>query len=317
MSIVIPLYNGASTIAKTMRSLYGERNLVSEAIIINDGSSDNSEYVIHSEVKKLKRLRWRIISHKKSQGLASCYNEGILLAKNNLVMTLHQDMILYKDTLRNIIEPFKKDGIGRIAVSISGSQYPFSIWKTYPFWQKCLFSRFVGKTIFVLDGKCTLFDKNKLIEVGLFDSVNHRTAGEDGDMRFRICKIGKIVQSNAKAIHLHSAERNFSVYKYIAKHAQLAEAQGVLLRKYGLSYYSFKTFLETFFREILLIGLLIPIFKIIFIILIIIYSFLYTLRVFKYEHTISCYYLPIVNIFLLVISIYFSTKGFISNKQKI
>lgn len=317
MSVVIPLYNGGSTIAKTMQSLYGERNLVSEVIIINDGSTDNSEYIIHSEVKKLKGLRWRIISHKKSKGLASCYNEGILFSKKHLVMTLHQDMILYEDTLRNILEPFKIGDIDGVAVSISGSEYPLSIWKTYPFWQKCLFSRFVGKTIFTLDGKCTLFNKNKLIQVGLFDSVNHRTAGEDGDMRFRIGKIGKIVQSRAKAIHLHSAERNFSLHKYIAKHAQLAEAQGVLLRKYGFSYYSPRSFSETFFREILVLGTILPYVGFVFIILIILYCYLYTRRVYGYCRDLRCISLPFINIYLLLISLFYSLRGYITGKQRL
>lgn len=317
ISVIIPVYNGSSTISSTIKSLYTAKSTIREVIIINDGSSDGSEHSILTLTKKLKGIQWHYIHHKKPEGLAYCYNEGIVRAKNRFVLTLHQDMILEKDTIRDIQEPFSRNELGDIAASISGSNYPFSIWETYPFWQKCLFSRFVGKAIFVFDGKCTLYNKSLLLKAGLFDNTHHRTAGEDGDMRYRLTIIGKIVQSKAKVIHLHSAESNFPLKKYIAKHAQLAEAQGVLLRRHGLSYYLPRSFVETFFREILVIGVCIPTIRIWFFGLILLYSIVYTWNVYIYCKDLRCIILPFINIYLLIVSLYYSIRGFITGKQKI
>jgi len=52
ISVIIPVYNQAKKLAKTLDSLNKQTNKNFEIIIVNDGSSDNPESVFTDFVKK-------------------------------------------------------------------------------------------------------------------------------------------------------------------------------------------------------------------------------------------------------------------------
>jgi glycosyltransferase involved in cell wall biosynthesis len=317
VSVIIPVHNGQAIIAKTLESICLQEHVTFELIIIDDGSKDDSRKII-SEVlrgKKGKNVPYTVISHKKPLGLAASYNEGVRSAKGVLIITVHEDMVLKKNTFDLLIRPFLKNK--SIVASISSTEYPIDVWKSYPFWGKCLFDRFVGKRIAMLDGKCTCFSKKALFNVGLFNSNTYRSAGEDGDMGYKLRKIGTIVKTQSTAIHLHAYAPDFPLCAYIQKHAQLAEAQGTTLRNQSLDYFTPKSFAASFFRELLILGLFIPLVNKGVFIFVVLYAFIYTRHVFFEPFDMRLCILPFVNIWLLVVSIVYSLKGFIGGKQTI
>jgi len=315
VTVIIPIYKGESTIEQTFNSLLLQSKKFSELIILIDGSPDNSEEIISDFIKRNKVKNCRLKIHKKPLGLSATYNEGIRLAKSDFIVTLHQDVILFKKSLELLCSPFEKDD-PKIVASTHIVLHPIKIWQKYNFWQKVFFSRLVNKKFSGIDGKFDCFRKDTLLKVGLFDQKNFRTAGEDGDIVYKLKQIGKIVETKAEIIHIHQASGKFSLGDIITKQAQYSEAQGALLRRGRVR--GMMQFVKTFFREILFLALFIPYIKFLALIVIVIYSFSYTTKVFASQwRDARIIILPFVNIFLLFVSFLFSIKGFLQGRQMI
>ena len=317
VSIIIPIYNGEKTINESLDSLlkqdYINKNLKSvEIIVINDNSTDNSfslvkDYFINKNIEN------KILSNKKNLGLAANYNRGIEISRGDYVITMHQDVILKENALTLLISAMDKE---KNQAAFHYVDHPREIWEKYNFWQKCLFSRLLDKRFYGLDGKFDLFRKSILIEVGMFDSATFRSAGEDGDIVKKIESAGIIKKTEAGIIHIHDNNPNYSLKSYLLKHAQLSEAQGALYRKHGIT--NIIELFRTFFRESLLLMLLIPYLRYIAIFMIILYSFYYTKNVYITEYNNPrIFLLPFINLSLLFVSFFYSVKGLLNGKQTI
>jgi len=310
ISVIMPVHNGESTLEKTLESLLAESKKFDELIIIDDASSDGSVQTIKEYLDG--KQKYALIQNEKQIGLAAAYNKGIRMAAGDLVVTLHQDILLEKDALEKLIEPFADE---KVVASTHVVAHPMEIWSKYNFWQKCFFARLAGKDFSGIDGKFDCFRRSALEKVGLFDEKNFRTAGEDGDMVHKLGHIGKIVFTKAKIIHLHKVDSRFSWKDIVCKQAQYSEAQGVLFRRGRIR--NLSSFAKSFFREILLLGLFVPYVRIFSLALIISYSFLYTRLVFSKNYNDKrILVLPFLNIGLLFVSLACSLKGFVYGKQK-
>jgi len=307
----MPVYNGETTIIKTLESLSRQTLKPDEIIIINDGSNDRSLEILKNSQLDFK---FKLIVHDKCWGLAKTYNEGIRCSSADLIVTMHQDIILIdNDCLKILIAPFIDNAVVASSHIVA---HPMDVWKKYNFWQKCFFSRLAGKDFSGIDGKFDCFRKESLKKIGLFDEVHFRSAGEDGDIVFRLKKIGRIIGTQAKIIHLHKISQNFSPSDIIQKQKQYSEAQGTLFSLGRIQ--EIRLVLRTFFREILIILLFIPGVQMISLLMILIYSFYYSKTVFFNEYKDKrIFALPFLNIYLLLVSFIYSTKGIIYGKQQI
>jgi glycosyltransferase involved in cell wall biosynthesis len=311
ISVIMPVHNGESTLKKTLESLLSQSKKFEELIVVDDASGDASA----SEIKRSLegKHEHRLIQNPKCSGLAASYNRAIKASAGELIVTLHQDILLEKDALEKLVEPFANE---KVAASTHIVSHPIKIWMEYNFWQKCFFARLAGKTFSGIDGKFDCFRRKALEKVALFDETHFHSAGEDGDIVFKLKKIGKIVDTNAKIVHLHKIDRNFNWRDIVRKQAQYSEAQGALLAR-GRTKDPLQ-FIKSFFREILLIALFVPYLWALSVVLIFFYSFLYTKLVFQKEFRDKrIFVLPFLNIFLLFVSFAYSLKGFVCGKQKI
>ena len=220
VSIIIPVFNGEKTINESLDSLlkqdYIEKNFNSvEIIIINDNSTDNS-FSLLKDYFNDKTIKNKILSNKKNLGLASNYNRGIEISRGDYVITMHQDVILKENALTQLLSAIDEE---TTQAAFHYVDHPREIWEKYNFWQKCLFSRLLYKRFYGLDGKFDLFRKSILIDVGLFDTVTFRSAGEDGDIVKKIESVGNIKKTEAGIIHIHDNNPNYSMKSYVLKHA--------------------------------------------------------------------------------------------------
>jgi glycosyltransferase involved in cell wall biosynthesis len=311
VSVIIPMYNGGSTIVETLESFLAQSEKIGELIIINDASTDDSK--IKAEQCLVGKIDYKIIDHKTNQGLARSYNEAIRMVRGNLIVTMHQDIILLENAFQNLIAPFSDKEI-----VAAGHRVIFSrdIWNKFNFWQKCFFARFTGKETSGINGQFDCFRKNTLEKVGLFDGATFRSAGEDGDIVSKLEKIGKIVMTEARIIHLQNLNPKFSYQDIIYKQKQHSEARGALLAQGKIR--GLIPIIKTFFREIMVLSLFIPFLNYISLMLIIIYSFVYTKVVFWEEYrNPRIIILPFFNLYLLFVGFFYSLRGFIYGKQRI
>ncbi|MBD3366176.1 glycosyltransferase [candidate division WWE3 bacterium] len=316
ISVVIPVYNSASTLKRTLGCLLDASRFIDEVYIVDDASNDDSVEIVKQFIENLSskmRTKFNFITHGKNLGLAGTYNDGLRRCKGDIIITIHSDIIFGSEEIPKLLKPFSS---ADVVASCHCVKHPLKTWKTYTFWQKCLFSRLLGRTSCGLDGKFDAYRRKALEQVGYFDDNHFYRAGEDGDLREKLSRIGKIEKSGAVIVHIHNQSSNFSLEDYIYKHAQYAEAFGVLLRRHGIT--NFPRFIRTHFRELIFIALLVPFIRIFGAFIALSFAFFYTKAVFISEFPDRrLFYLPLVNLFLLPISFIFSLKGFIHGQQTV
>ena len=90
ISVVIPLYNKASTIVRCLKSVFSQTVLPDELIIINDGSKDDSLEVAKQFFPNDSSVLVRLLEHE-NKGVAYTRNKGVSIANNDYVAFLDAD----------------------------------------------------------------------------------------------------------------------------------------------------------------------------------------------------------------------------------
>lgn len=99
ISIIIPLYNKATSIKRTIHSVLSQSYTDFELIIINDGSTDNSAEIVNKQFYD-KRIRY---IYQDNAGVSSARNRGIKEAIGEWILFLDADDILYPNALKILI----------------------------------------------------------------------------------------------------------------------------------------------------------------------------------------------------------------------
>lgn len=89
LSIIIPAYNEGKRIEKTINSVYGAFRDDLELIVVSNGSTDNTVYVLRRLKRKYKSLK--ILVFKKKLGKGGAIIEGLKVAKKNILGFLDAD----------------------------------------------------------------------------------------------------------------------------------------------------------------------------------------------------------------------------------
>lgn len=87
-SVIITSYNRATLLKRALDSLLGQTEKDWEAIVINDGSTDHTHFVMQPYLKINKNI---IYIRQKSMGATLSKNQGILQAKGKFVTFLDSD----------------------------------------------------------------------------------------------------------------------------------------------------------------------------------------------------------------------------------
>ncbi len=74
VSVIIPAYNAAETIAKTLESISAQIGSIWEAIVVDDGSTDETRAVAGAFAKKDSRIH---IVNQRNSGEGAARNTGI------------------------------------------------------------------------------------------------------------------------------------------------------------------------------------------------------------------------------------------------
>lgn len=110
ISIVIPLYNKAHTIERTLSSVLTQTYTEFEILVVNDGSTDNSLDIIQ---KFTSDIRFRIIEQR-NQGVSAARNTGVSLAKYNYIAFLDGDdewLPTYLEKMKEAIDLYPNSGM--------------------------------------------------------------------------------------------------------------------------------------------------------------------------------------------------------------
>lgn len=99
ISFIIPAYNAACTIEKCIDSILKIQQVDIEVIIVNDGSTDNTEEICKGiDDKRVSTL------NQKNQGVSCARNEGIRFAKGKYVMFVDADDTIFAKEVEKIFD---------------------------------------------------------------------------------------------------------------------------------------------------------------------------------------------------------------------
>ncbi|WP_312555925.1 glycosyltransferase family 2 protein [Empedobacter brevis] len=89
ISVIIPCYNSSLTIVESLNSIFYQKHIVNEIIIIDDGSTDNTISIIEQYIKESTFENFKLIKQK---------NSGPSVARNNGIKNSTSDWIAFLDS---------------------------------------------------------------------------------------------------------------------------------------------------------------------------------------------------------------------------
>lgn len=109
VSIIIPTYNRASLIGETLDSVLEQTYPNWECIVVDDGSTDNTEEVVEVFKKKDPRFNFLVRPDNRPKGASACRNFGLFNAKGNYIIFLDSDDLLLNFCLKNRVSKIEEN----------------------------------------------------------------------------------------------------------------------------------------------------------------------------------------------------------------
>jgi hypothetical protein len=190
ISVIIPVYNGASYVARAVASVLQQDCPVRELLLIDDGSTDATPERLRQLASTNPSIR--LHSNGKNLGLSATLNLGLRLAVGELVLILHQDCSLVgKDWIARAVRHFEDPAVfstvGRLSHRVDEmSRKERELWiirdhtmdegeDSRGGFRRTLFS----------ENKCDMFRRKPLLDLGGFDS-RLTQGGEDQVLAWRL-----------------------------------------------------------------------------------------------------------------------------------
>lgn len=185
ISIIIPTYNRANLIGKSINSVLNQTFKDFEIIIVDDGSTDNTENI----VKNFDDRRIRYIKNKRNKGACAARNAGIKIAKGKYIAFQDSDDEWLPEKLEKQIKFFRtaKSKIGIVYTAYWQIKNGNKIYmppkrvkqRNGNIYKELLKSSFIGNQTILLKKEC--FKKS-----GVFDENLPRL--QDWDLVLRLAK---------------------------------------------------------------------------------------------------------------------------------
>lgn len=123
VSIIIPNYNGRELLEKNiphvLKAKDNSKNEISEIVVVDDGSSDDSLVVLNQFKGQIK-----VIKHTKNRGFSSAVNTGVRSSSGDLIVLLNSDVAPSENFLESVLPLFKDEKV--FSVSFHEKGYGFA-----------------------------------------------------------------------------------------------------------------------------------------------------------------------------------------------
>lgn len=189
ISVIIPAYNVAAYIGETLDSLLAQTYTDYEAVIVNDGSTDDTEQVIAS-YREL--LGDRLVYVKQSNGgLANARNAGLRVARGRYIALLDADDLWAPEFLAKMLTLLESDPTLDLVFpnawfwgspNFSGREFQ----AVFPASEPVTFERVLRRECYIFG--LALFKRELLETVGYYDE--ELGASEDFDLWLRMLRHG-------------------------------------------------------------------------------------------------------------------------------
>lgn len=115
VTVIIPAFNEAGYIQQTVRSVLATDYPAEKrgVVVVDDGSEDST----CAEALAYESDDVTVVT-KTNGGKCSALNYGLLFAAGDIVVTVDADTVLHPDALRDLVAPFRDDGVGATASNV-------------------------------------------------------------------------------------------------------------------------------------------------------------------------------------------------------
>jgi GT2 family glycosyltransferase len=196
VSLLIPNYNGAELLSRNLPPIVNELrelNKNNEIIVIDDASTDSSLDVI----KNFKEVK--LIVNNENSGFIKTVNRGFKLCQNELILLMNNDVEIERGFLILMIDMFEKQNdLFAVSPSIITSKekmlnealtyakFENELIYTYqPYLYEISVKLSQPREIFYAVGACSLYNREKFIELNGFNEAYLPFFWEDVDICYR------------------------------------------------------------------------------------------------------------------------------------
>lgn len=102
VSIIIPVYNEEKYVKKCLQSLINQSYKNLEIIIVNDGSTDNTQFEVEDIAKNDDKIKPYTTDH---VGTAKARNFAVIKSKGSILAFIDADMYVDKNYIKELINP--------------------------------------------------------------------------------------------------------------------------------------------------------------------------------------------------------------------
>ena len=208
-SVVIPLYNKANFVEKTILSVLKQTYPNYEIIVIDDGSTDGSGELVESMAKKYSCIHYY---RQKNQGVSVARNNGMQYSNNDYIAFLDADDVWDNkclETYREMICTYRDYSAFAVAQKQYRLNNVLSEGKTFIITNHCKYN-------FLFQTSCLCFKVSALKKIGLFRPGIQ--IGEDRDYWLRVaCKFPFVFCNIELVWHPLETENNLMSIKRIEK----------------------------------------------------------------------------------------------------
>ena len=193
ISVVIPTYNSAKTLAASLRSVFSSLVKPFEIIIVDDHSTDKSAEIA-------KQFPVKLISLEKNYGSGYARNIGVNNSSGEIVFFMDADVTINENTLKIVADSFSNDAKLAATVGLFSKTHPhknfFSQYKNL--YMHFSFSRISGYLDFLFTSICAIKREAYLN----FSRTRLKADDTEVGQRYKIERRKITLNRNLEVIHL-------------------------------------------------------------------------------------------------------------------
>jgi cellulose synthase/poly-beta-1,6-N-acetylglucosamine synthase-like glycosyltransferase len=194
ISVIIPTFNGASGLDRSIASLHQQTLQPIEIIVIDDGSTDETRAV--AERARALGLVDIVICHGTRCGRSAAVNAAARFASGDLLLTVDADTVFEPTAVARLAAAFTDPRVGGASCNIAIDNEEASIWTGLQSIEY-LMSISAGRSVLdiagaiaCLSGACSMYRRDTFLQQGGLDVG----PGEDLEYGLRLRRLGYLVR---------------------------------------------------------------------------------------------------------------------------
>jgi poly-beta-1,6 N-acetyl-D-glucosamine synthase len=202
VSVVLAAYNEEQIIDRTLRSVLSSKYPLTEVIVVNDGSTDNTAEKVAEIARRDPRVQ---LVNQENTGKAGALNIGLEKASSEIIVTLDADTMLTPATVGRLVRHLAADATGRLGAVAGVVRVGNRRRNLLTRWQALEYLTQIGVeraaqdvmgAIGIVPGACAAWRKTAIQDVGGYTEV---TLAEDCDLSLSLHRAGWRVTQDDEA----------------------------------------------------------------------------------------------------------------------